>query len=125
MPDSRVTSFCTLSRNVAQSKLAPVTVQPKPGASAKLGANSDPYTSSFFGTQPRITQVPPMRYSSAIVTLAPYCAAMRAARTPREPPPITKKSTSDIEHDPQKCEAVLGQDHAPFNKRPSAPLLPF
>src|SRR6185312_7560144 len=55
----------------------------------------DPITNSFFGTQPRITQVPPIRYSSATTTRAPYPAAMRAARTPPEPPPITNRSTSN------------------------------
>src|SRR6478672_3006320 len=48
----------------------------------------------FFGTQPRMTQVPPTRYSSATITRAPCWAAMRAARTPPEPPPMTKRSTS-------------------------------
>ena len=38
-------------------------------------------TSSFFGTQPRMTQVPPSRYSSARATCAPCPAAIRAART--------------------------------------------
>src|SRR5215213_9565982 len=36
-----------------------------------------------------------MRYSSAIITLAPWPAAIRAARTPPEPPPITNRSTSN------------------------------
>src|SRR6266851_1525807 len=53
------------------------------------------YTRSFFGTQPRITQVPPIRYSSAISTRAPWPAAIRAARTPPEPPPMTNRSTSN------------------------------
>src|SRR6478609_9394141 len=53
------------------------------------------YTRSFFGTQPRITQVPPIRYSSASKTRAPWPAAIRAARTPPEPPPITNRSTSN------------------------------
>src|SRR5262249_41357502 len=44
--------------------------------------------------QPRITQVPPSRYSSATMTFAPCSAAIRAARTPPDPPPITKRSTS-------------------------------
>src|SRR5215475_16163021 len=35
-----------------------------------------------------------MRYSSATITFAPWPAAMRAARTPPEPPPMTKRSTS-------------------------------
>src|ERR1700709_2740254 len=54
----------------------------------------EPITNSFFGTQPRITHVPPMRYSSATATFAPWPAAMRAARTPPEPPPMTNRSTS-------------------------------
>src|SRR6516162_4668243 len=44
--------------------------------------------------QPRMTQVPPKPYSSAIPTRAPPSAAMRLARTPPEPPPMTKRSKS-------------------------------
>src|SRR4249920_1353689 len=40
-----------------------------------------------------MTQVPPTRNSSAIITRAPWRAAMRAARTPPEPAPMTKRST--------------------------------
>ena len=47
---------------------------------------------NFLGTQPRITQVPPTRCSSATITLAPDMAASRAARTPPEPAPMTKRS---------------------------------
>ena len=70
-------------------------VQPKPAASSMSWRTCEPITNSFFGTQPRITQVPPIRYSSATMTLAPCRAAMRAARTPPEPPPMTKRSTSN------------------------------
>src|ERR1700732_457799 len=38
-------------------------------------------------------QVPPTRYSSAIITRAPWPAAIRAARTPPDPAPMTKRST--------------------------------
>ena len=48
----------------------------------------------FFGTQPTFTQVPPQNRSSAIATWAPCVAAMRAQRTPAEPPPMTKRSKS-------------------------------
>src|SRR5580698_2075300 len=44
--------------------------------------------------QPRMTQVPPIRDSSASATLAPAIAAIRLARTPPEPPPMTKRSKS-------------------------------
>ena len=47
---------------------------------------------NFFGTQPRITQVPPTRYSSATATRAPDAAARRPARTPPDPAPMTKRS---------------------------------
>ena len=47
---------------------------------------------NFFGTQPRITQVPPTRSSSATATRAPLMAASRAARTPPDPAPMTKRS---------------------------------
>src|ERR1700722_4149739 len=40
-----------------------------------------------------MTQVPPTRYSSAIITRAPWRAAIRAARTPPDPAPITNRST--------------------------------
>src|SRR5271170_5386152 len=70
-------------------------VQPKPAASAISSRTCEPITKSFFGTHPLITQVPPMRYSSATITRAPYPAAIRAARTPPEPPPMTNRSTSN------------------------------
>ena len=70
--------------------------QPNPAPSAKPCAKREASTISFFGTQPRITQVPPTRYSSANATRAPCCAATRAARTPPEPPPMTNRSTSCI-----------------------------
>src|SRR5690606_14723190 len=41
-----------------------------------------------------MTHVPPSRYSSASATRAPCPAAIRAARTPPEPPPITNRSKS-------------------------------
>src|SRR5215471_14939825 len=84
-------------------------VQPKPAASSISWRTWEPMTSSFFGTQPRITQVPPMRYSSAIMTLAPWPAAIRAARTPPEPPPITNRSTSNSAI-PTSTEFVPGSD---------------
>ena len=46
----------------------------------------------FFGTQPTFTQVPPQRASSAMPTRAPCPAAMRAQRTPPDPPPMTNRS---------------------------------
>src|SRR5205085_4661914 len=42
--------------------------------------------------QPRLTQVPPRAASSATATRAPRCAAMRAARTPPLPAPMTNRS---------------------------------
>ncbi len=50
---------------------------------------------SFFGTQPTLTQVPPQKRSSATPTRAPWPAAMRAQRTPAEPPPMTNRSKSN------------------------------
>ena len=47
---------------------------------------------NFLGTQPRITQVPPTRSSSATATRAPVMAASLAARTPPDPAPITNRS---------------------------------
>src|SRR4051794_7967482 len=45
--------------------------------------------------QPTLTQVPPSSAASASATRAPVCAAMRAARTPPLPPPMTKRSKSN------------------------------
>src|ERR1051326_6771941 len=53
-------------------------------------------TISFFGTQPRTTHVPPHWRCSPIPPCAPFSAATRATRTPPDPPPITKRSTSCV-----------------------------
>src|SRR6185369_11501644 len=95
MPSRRAISLSLLATSVGQSKETFAMVQPKPAASSISCLTCEPSTNSFFGTQPRITQVPPIRYSSATMTLAPWRAAMRAARTPPEPPPMTKRSTSN------------------------------
>src|SRR5256885_12121753 len=95
MPSSRAISLSLLATSVGQSKEISGMVQPKPAASSISWWTCEPSTNSFFGTQPRITQVPPIRYSSATMTLAPWLAAMRAARTPPDPPPMTKRSTSN------------------------------
>src|SRR3982751_363136 len=42
--------------------------------------------------QPRLTHVPPRAASSATATRAPRCAAMRPARTPPLPAPMTNRS---------------------------------
>src|SRR4030095_425139 len=44
--------------------------------------------------QPRFTQVPPSRLTSATAARAPKPAATRLARTPPEPAPIVKRSKS-------------------------------
>src|SRR6266850_740195 len=95
MPSRRAISLSLLATSVGQSKETSGMVQPKPAASAISWRTCEPITNSFFGTQPRITQVPPIRYSSATMTLALWLAAMRAARTPPEPPPMTNRSTSN------------------------------
>src|SRR5580692_4673016 len=95
MPSSRAISLSLLATSVGQSKVTGGIDQPNPAASSISCWMCDPITNSFFGTQPRITQVPPIRYSSATITRAPWPAAIRAARTPPEPPPITKRSTSN------------------------------
>ena len=60
-----------LAISVVQSKFASGMVQPNPAASFTSVETSEASIISFFGTQPRITQVPPKRYSSAIMTRAP------------------------------------------------------
>ena len=60
------------------------------------------HTSSFLGTQPRMTQVPPAppcvsdalvaNGSSHTATLAPWLADMRDARTPPLPAPMQNRS---------------------------------
>ena len=71
MPSSRAISLSLLATSVGQSKETFGMVQPKPAASSISWRTCEPITNSFFGTQPRITQVPPIRYSSATMTLAP------------------------------------------------------
>ena len=46
----------------------------------------------FFGTQPTLTHVPPMRPDSNSATFAPYDAARFAVATPPLPPPMTSRS---------------------------------
>ena len=92
MPFNRSISLVLLSRNVGQSKLPSTCCQPNPFAASKCSANSEAYTNNFLGTQPTLTHVPPINVSSATATFAPRPAAIRLARTPPEPAPITKKS---------------------------------
>ena len=47
-----------------------------------------------------------MRSSSAIITRAPWPEAMRAARVPPEPAPMTKRSTSNSAH----CSVLLNPE---------------
>ena len=68
---SRSTSVRTLASSTAGSQRLSPTVQPKLAASCSWWRTAEPYTSSFLGTQPRITQVPPTRSPSMIATLAP------------------------------------------------------
>src|SRR6201996_2640040 len=95
MPSRRAISLSLLATKVGQSKRASGMVQPNTAASSISCWTWEPITNSFLGTQPRITQVPPIRYSSATMTRAPWPAAIRAARTPPEPPPMTNRSTSN------------------------------
>ena len=78
--------------SVGQSNAARCASQPKPRESSASAPYSEAWTMSFFGTQPTLTQVPPQKRSSAMATRAPWPAAMRAQRTPPEPPPITNRS---------------------------------
>jgi hypothetical protein len=60
-----------LAISVAQSKRGSGALQPKPAASAKSPEKREASTISFLWTQPRMTQVPPTRNSSATITFAP------------------------------------------------------
>src|SRR5262249_23019698 len=63
--------------------------------------------------QPRLTEVPPTRDSSASMTRAPEPAAIRPAAPPPEPPPTTKRSTScsAISSDPPHLDVVTSFFH--------------
>src|SRR5271166_4677703 len=91
---SRPISLSFAAISLAQSCGPFLIVQPKPAASSAQPPYSPACTSSFFGTQPTLTQVPPQKRSSATATRAPWPAAMRPQRTPAEPPPITNRSKS-------------------------------
>ena len=60
--------------------------RPRPSRSRGPRRSASPYwaayISSFFGTQPRSTQVPPTRRPSTMATFAPCSAARREAATP-------------------------------------------
>lgn len=48
---------------------------------------------TFLGTHPTLTQVPPsLQVSSMMATFAPYWAALLAAPSPPDPPPMTNRS---------------------------------
>ena len=94
MAESRATSASRRSASFSQSWPWFSRFQPKAAASSAHMPYSAALTISFFGTQPTLTQVPPQKRSSATATLAQCPAAIRAARTPPEPPPMTKRSKS-------------------------------
>ena len=66
--------------------------QPKNRESLNAFLKPLAYISSFFGTQPLITQVPPSLSASIKATFAPSTADLLAHATPPEPPPSTTKS---------------------------------
>ena len=70
-----MTEFIPPASGVAPSR------HPKPGASRKASANSEPYTSSFFGTHPRSTHVPPAPPAVSDATRA-YGISQTAALMP-------------------------------------------
>ena len=94
MPFRRLISVFLAEISACQSCAPAGMVQPKPALSAAELPYSAAITSSFFGTHPTFTQVPPQNRSSATPTRAPNPAATRAQRTPPEPPPMTKRSKS-------------------------------
>src|SRR3954452_10390109 len=94
MPSNRVISRSLAAISFAQSCDSFRIVQPKPAASSAQPPYSPACTSSFFGTQPTLTQVPPQYRSSATPTRAPCPAEIRAQRTPADPPPMTNRSKS-------------------------------
>src|SRR5260370_23137118 len=69
-----------------------------------------------------MTQVPPTRYSSAIITRAPWPAAMRAARTPPDPAPMTKRSTLSLGMLVRSISGCLSDDANPIRVRQNGGL---
>ena len=57
-----------------------------------LAAIPAAYHITFLGTQPRLTQVPPIFPFSTTAHLAPYLAALSAIDKPPLPPPIAIRS---------------------------------
>src|SRR5690348_7144846 len=78
--------------NAGQSSAPRLPSKPTDFASRCPSASSAANHIAFFGTQPRLTQVPPSSFGSNSVTFAPCLAARTAVATPPEPPPITSKS---------------------------------
>ena len=94
MEDSRSTSASRACFSTGQWWVFLVMSQPKAPASSAQKPYSAAWIMIFLGTQPTLTQVPPQNRCSATPTRAPCVAAMRAQRTPPEPPPITNRSKS-------------------------------
>src|SRR5580693_4835725 len=112
MPLSRPISRSLAAISFAQSCAPFLICQPKPAASSAQPPYSPACTSSFFGTQPTLTQVPPQKRSSATPTRAPWPAAMRPQRTPAEPPPITNRSKSIGRNLTLECAGVWDASRA-------------
>ena len=76
-----------------------------------------------------MTQVPPIRNSSATIAFAPCPAAMRAARTPPDPAPMTKRSTSKfvmtLKPLTETCEAGAGARRGAEQIRSCSPSSSF
>src|SRR5437879_11730214 len=69
-----------------------------------------------------MTQVPPTRYPSATNTRAPWPAAMRAARTPPDPAPMTKRSTLSSGMLVRSIDGWLSDDANPIRVRQNGGL---
>src|SRR5262249_61466746 len=61
---------------------------------------------ALLGVQPKLTQVPPVRFRSARATVCPALAAVMAAVRPAGPPPITTNSYTSLGRG--GCQSVGG-----------------
>ena len=75
-----------------QSMTGSLTARPQRWAMRTSRARRAVFASTRVGTQPVLTQVPPVRSASTTATRAPSSAARRAADVPAGPAPITRTS---------------------------------
>ena len=83
-------------------------VQPKPAASSTSSWMCEPITNSFFGTQPRIQQVPPIRYSSGHHDLGAVAGGDAGGANASRTATDDKQIDVELSHINPPCDQIAG-----------------